>query len=215
MTLNKTQSQFDTSNNKSSMNSIGESSKQHKIFQAVMQHKSTSVNKQVNCYTATSLKICAWREQLSPPWWWLFCQKRLDFNSLDIFIELLAFSYNFINVSYCFDRTRLFQIYSIINPRRHKPKNVTRRQKDGRVGWSIRPLPSTFNTIHSIDLIFGKYNELSLYFHLIETLWCLVGFHGKPQPYKWRHQRSPSWIFKFSDFYYIQIEHWKWWENNI
>ena len=44
-------------------------------------------------------------------------------------------------------------------------------------GGSIRPLPTTFDTIHPIDLIFGAYNELSLYFHLIETMWCLIGFH--------------------------------------
>ena len=45
-------------------------------------------------------------------------------------------------------------------------------------GGSIGPLSSTFDTIHSIDLIFGTYNELSLYFQLIETTWCLIRFHG-------------------------------------
>ena len=30
-------------------------------------------------------------------------------------------------------------------------------------GGSIGRLPSTFDTIHLIDLIFGTYNELSLY----------------------------------------------------
>ena len=34
----------------------------------------------------------------------------------------------------------------------------------GRGEGSIGPLPSTFDTIHPIDLIFGTYNELSLYF---------------------------------------------------
>ena len=60
-------------------------------------------------------------------------------------------------------------------------KNInTRRQKvtqsmGGR--WSIVPLPSSFDTIHPIDLIFGTCNEFSLYFQLIETTWYLIGFH--------------------------------------
>ena len=48
----------------------------------------------------------------------------------------------------------------------------------GGEGGQSDPLPSTFDTIHSIDLIFGTYNALSLYFQLIETKWCLIGFHG-------------------------------------
>ena len=40
------------------------------------------------------------------------------------------------------------------------------------------PPPSTFNTIHPIDLKFGTYNKLHFYFQLSETTWCLIGFHG-------------------------------------
>ena len=47
-----------------------------------------------------------------------------------------------------------------------------------RRGGSIGPLPSTFDTIHPIDLIFGTYSELSLYFQLTETMWSLIGCHG-------------------------------------
>ena len=61
------------------------------------------------------------------------------------------------------------------NTRRYRPKNVTRRQRGE---GSIGPLPSSFDTIHLIDLMFGTYNELSLYYQLIETTWCLIGFHG-------------------------------------
>ena len=43
---------------------------------------------------------------------------------------------------------------------------------------SIEPLPSIFDTIHPINLIFGTYNELPLYFQLSKTTWCLIGFHG-------------------------------------
>ena len=45
-------------------------------------------------------------------------------------------------------------------------------------GMSIGHLPSTFDTILAIDLIFGTCNELSLYFRLIKTKWYLIGFYG-------------------------------------
>ena len=38
--------------------------------------------------------------------------------------------------------------------------------------------PSTFDTIHPIDMKLGTYNKLHLYFQLSETTWCLIGFHG-------------------------------------
>ena len=38
--------------------------------------------------------------------------------------------------------------------------------------------PSTFDTIHPIDLKFGIYNKLHLHFQLSETTWCLIVFHG-------------------------------------
>ena len=56
----------------------------------------------------------------------------------------------------------------LVYARRHNPKKVTRRCKGGG-GQLIGLLPSAFDTIHSIDLIFGTYNELSLYFRLIKT----------------------------------------------
>ena len=43
---------------------------------------------------------------------------------------------------------------------------------------SIAPPPSTFDTIHPIDLKFGSYNKLHCYFQLSETSRCLIGFHG-------------------------------------
>ena len=57
----------------------------------------------------------------------------------------------------------MVDISNNINPRRHKVKKVTRGHKGGG-GVSIGPLHSTFDTIHPIDLIFGTYNERSLYF---------------------------------------------------
>ena len=71
---------------------------------------------------------------------------------------------------------RDFKTSNTLNPRRHKVKKVTRRHKGG--GGSIGPLPSTFDTIHTIDLIFGTYDERSLYFQLIDTTCSLIGFHG-------------------------------------
>ena len=35
----------------------------------------------------------------------------------------------------------------------------------------------TFDTIHPIDMKFGTYNNLHLYFQLSEITWCLIGFH--------------------------------------
>ena len=40
------------------------------------------------------------------------------------------------------------------------------------------PSSSTFDTIHLIDLKFGTYNKLHLYFQLNGTTLCLIGFHG-------------------------------------
>ena len=49
---------------------------------------------------------------------------------------------------------------------------------EGIRGVSFGPLPSIFDTIHPIDLIFGTHNELSLYFQLIGITWCLICLHG-------------------------------------
>ena len=48
-----------------------------------------------------------------------------------------------------------------------------------RGGGSIGALPFTFDTIHPLDMIFGTYNELPLYFQLSITMWRSTGFHGK------------------------------------
>ena len=37
---------------------------------------------------------------------------------------------------------------------------------------------STFATIHSIDMKFGAYAKLHLYFQLSETTSCLIGLYG-------------------------------------
>ena len=57
-----------------------------------------------------------------------------------------------------------------------KKKIVTRSLEGGEVNRT--PPPSTFDAIHPIDLKFGTYNKLHLYFQLSETTWCLIGFHG-------------------------------------
>ena len=45
------------------------------------------------------------------------------------------------------------------------------------MGGSIGRL-STFDTIHPIDMKFGRYNKLHFYFQLNETTWCIIGLHG-------------------------------------
>ena len=59
------------------------------------------------------------------------------------------------------------------NPRRERPKKVTRIHK-GVVGdGQSDPFPLLLTPF----IRFGTYNELSLYFQLIEATWCLIGFH--------------------------------------
>ena len=62
---------------------------------------------------------------------------------------------------------------NILNPRSLLEKIVTRSLEGGQ-----SDPPSTFDTMHPIDLKFGTYNKLRLYFQLSETTWCLIGFHG-------------------------------------
>ena len=64
-----------------------------------------------------------------------------------------------------------------INPRSLLEKIVTRSLEEGG-GVNRTPPSSTFDTIHPIDLKFGTYSKLHLYFQLSETTWCLIGFYG-------------------------------------
>ena len=68
-----------------------------------------------------------------------------------------------------------FQLRSF-NPRSLLEKIVTGSLERG--GGGHRTPPSTFDKIHPIDLKFGTYNKLHLYFQLSETTWCITGFRG-------------------------------------
>ena len=57
-------------------------------------------------------------------------------------------------------------------------KTVTRSLEGVGQSDATPPPPSTFDTIHSIDMKFGTYNKLHLYFQLSETTWFLIGFLG-------------------------------------
>ena len=74
-----------------------------------------------------------------------------------------------------------FPFYTIlashINPRSLLEKKTKKQNIEGGRGQSPPP-PPTFDTIHPIDLGFGTYNKLHLYFQLRETTWCPIGFHG-------------------------------------
>ena len=63
-------------------------------------------------------------------------------------------------------------LYRLLNPRSLEENIVTRSLE----GCQSDP-PSTFDTIHPIDMKFGTHNNLHLYFQLSETTWCLIGFH--------------------------------------
>ena len=68
----------------------------------------------------------------------------------------------------------LSESYSLsFNPRSLLEKIVTRSLEGGQSD----PPPSTFDIIPLIDLKFGSYDKLHLYFQLSKTTWCLIGFH--------------------------------------
>ena len=64
-------------------------------------------------------------------------------------------------------------LYFSFNPRRRKVKKVTRRHMGGGGGQSD-PSPLLLTPF----IIFGTYNERSLYFRFIEPTCCLIDFHG-------------------------------------
>ena len=90
------------------------------------------------------------------------------------------------------------------NPRSLLEKIVTRSLEGGQ---SDPPSPSTFDTIHPIDLKFGTYSKLHFYFQLSETTWCLIGLHGNNSQINDvtvdRHLGFSNFqiLFKFSLFY--------------
>ena len=66
--------------------------------------------------------------------------------------------------------------FCTFNPRSLEEKIVTRSLGGG--GGCQSDPPSTFDTIHPIDIKFGTCNKLHLYFQLSEITWYLIGFHG-------------------------------------
>ena len=93
----------------------------------------------------------------------------------------------------------------IFNPRSLLEKIVTQSLEGG--GINRTPPPSTFDTIHPIDLKFDTYSKFLLYFQLSETMWCLIGFHGNNSQINdvtgGRHLGFSNFqiLFKFSLFY--------------
>ena len=90
------------------------------------------------------------------------------------------------------------------NPRSLEEKIDTRSLERGARGQSDLP-PSTFDTIHLIDLKFGTYNKLHLYFQLSETMCCLIGFHGNHCQINDVTAGRHLGFIKFSDFVQIYL----------
>ena len=91
-----------------------------------------------------------------------------------------------------------------VNPGSLLEKIAARTFRGGGGGQSDPP--STFDTIHLIDLKFGTYNKLHMYFQLSKTTWYLIGFHGNNQindVTAGRHLGFSNFqiLFKFSLFY--------------
>ena len=76
------------------------------------------------------------------------------------------------------DLLLVFLLLHSFNHRNLQETIVTRSLERGGGGSIGPPPPCTFDTIHPIELKFGTYNKLHLYFQLSETTWCLIGFHG-------------------------------------
>ena len=62
------------------------------------------------------------------------------------------------------------------NPKSLEEKKKLHEALRGEGGQSNPP--TTFDSIRPIDLKFGKYHNLHLYFQLSESTECLIGFHG-------------------------------------
>ena len=75
------------------------------------------------------------------------------------------------------------------------------------MGGQSDPHPLLFDTTPPIDLKFGTYSKLHLYFQLSESTWCLIGFHGNNSQINdvtgGRHLGFSNFqiLFKFSLFY--------------
>ena len=68
-------------------------------------------------------------------------------------------------------------------------------------GTSLKKLHGGGGVIHPNELIFGAYNELSLYFKLVETTWFLIGFYGNHSRYK--RNVTSGWHIGFSNWLQI------------
>ena len=98
--------------------------------------------------------------------WHLLAQGKCLLRSINFFRSILKIFSNFPNND-----------HNLIccSPLTLEEKIVTHSLEGGGVN---RTSPSTFDTIHPIDLKFGTYNKIHLYFQLSETTWCLISFSG-------------------------------------
>ena len=71
------------------------------------------------------------------------------------------------------------------------------------VGRVNRTPHSPFDTTHPIDLEFGTYNKLHLFFQLSKMTWCLISFHGNNSQINDVTGGRHLGFFEFSDF--VQI----------
>ena len=127
-----------------------------------------------------------------------FVPKRKSFNATEDSIKS-----TYVHAHDVTSNLKLEKYFKHFNPRSLLEKIVTQ----GLEGGNQLDPPSSFDTIHPIDLKFGTYYKLRLYFQLSETTWCLSGFHGNNSQINdvtgGRHLGFSNFqiLFKFSFFY--------------
>ena len=102
------------------------------------------------------------------------------------------------------------------NPRRHKPKKVTRRHKWG--GGRVNPDTSPLLLTPFIQLTRYLAHIMSVflwYFQLIETTCCLIGLHGNHSNIMMSLAAAVLDFQIFNSFFIFKFKHWKDWENNF
>ena len=149
----------------------------------------------------TRLRIQVWRLNRNRTKWY---KVQNDYTVVTFDAPHITVNINFWNLEPVNSKQQIIEVlvnkFSFKLTLEASKKWVTQTLEGRGEGRSIG-LPSTFDTTHSIVMIFSTYNKLPLHFQLGETTWCFIWFPWQPELHiKWLNKWPPSWILKFSDF---------------